>query len=61
MFGPSDGDVQSAQVRQKAESSRNRGVFKVVGSDTVENDNVLLLALIGIDTVDVQVILFTVK
>lgn len=61
MFGPSDGDVQSAQVRQKAESSRNRGVFKVVGSHAVENDYVLLLALIGIDTVDVQVILFAVK
>jgi hypothetical protein len=61
VFGPSDGDVQPAQVRQKAESSRNRSVFKVVGSNAVENDYVLLLALIGIDTVDVQVILFAVK
>ena len=58
---PGDCHVQPAQIGQESQLCRDRGVPKVVSSDTIENDYILLLALISVNTVDIQVIFPAVK
>ena len=61
MLGTRDGHVESAQVSQEAETRRHWSIDKVVGSDTVEDYDVLFLALVGVNTVYVYVLLLAVE